>query len=35
LPDRYARQWGRLIGIATHPVKLSPAFAYNTGMLVR
>jgi 3-oxoacyl-[acyl-carrier protein] reductase len=35
LPGMYARHWGRLIGIATHPVKLSPAFAYNTGKLAR
>jgi NAD(P)-dependent dehydrogenase (short-subunit alcohol dehydrogenase family) len=35
LPGMYARKWGRLIGIATHPVKLSPAYAYNTGKLAR
>jgi NAD(P)-dependent dehydrogenase (short-subunit alcohol dehydrogenase family) len=35
LPGMYERQWGRLIGIATHPVKLSPAYAYNTGKLAR
>ena len=35
LPGMYARQWGRLIGIATHPVKLSPAYAYNTGKAAR
>ena len=35
LPSMYARKWGRLIGIATHPVKLSPAYAYNTGKLAR
>jgi NAD(P)-dependent dehydrogenase (short-subunit alcohol dehydrogenase family) len=35
LPGMYARRWGRLIGIGTHPVKLSPAYAYNTGKLAR
>lgn len=35
LPGMYARRWGRLVGIATHPVKLSPAYAYNTGKLAR
>jgi 3-oxoacyl-[acyl-carrier protein] reductase len=35
LPGMYARQWGRLIGIATHPVKLSPAYVYNMGKLAR
>ena len=35
LPGMYERQWGRLIGIATHPVKLSPAYAYNTGKAAR
>ena len=35
LPGMYARKWGRLIGIATHPTKLSPAYAYNTGKLAR
>jgi 3-oxoacyl-[acyl-carrier protein] reductase len=35
LPGMYACKWGRLIGIATHPVKLSPAYAYNTGKLAR
>jgi 3-oxoacyl-[acyl-carrier protein] reductase len=35
LPGMYARKWGRLIGIATHPVKLSPAYAYNAGKLAR
>ena len=35
LPGMYARNWGRVIGIGTHPVKLSPAFAYNTGKLAR
>lgn len=35
LPGMYARRWGRLIGIATHPVKLSPAYAYNLGKAAR
>ena len=35
LPGMYERKWGRLIGIATHPVKLSPAYAYNTGKAAR
>jgi NAD(P)-dependent dehydrogenase (short-subunit alcohol dehydrogenase family) len=35
LPGMYKRKWGRLIGIATHPVKLSPAYAYNTGKAAR
>ncbi len=35
LPGMYERQWGRLIGIATHPVKLSPAYAYNVGKAAR
>jgi 3-oxoacyl-[acyl-carrier protein] reductase len=35
LPGMYARKWGRLVGIASHPVKLSPAYAYNTGKLAR
>jgi NAD(P)-dependent dehydrogenase (short-subunit alcohol dehydrogenase family) len=35
LPGMYARKWGRVIGIATHPVKLSPAYAYNVGKAAR
>ncbi len=35
VPGMYERQWGRLIGIATHPVKLSPAYAYNVGKAAR
>jgi NAD(P)-dependent dehydrogenase (short-subunit alcohol dehydrogenase family) len=31
----YQRQWGRLIGLATHPGKLSPAYAYNAGKAAR
>jgi 3-oxoacyl-[acyl-carrier protein] reductase len=35
LPGMYARQWGRLIGIAMHPDRLSPAYAYNLGKAAR
>jgi 3-oxoacyl-[acyl-carrier protein] reductase len=35
LPGMFEREWGRLIGIATHPVKLSPAYSYNTGKAAR
>ncbi len=35
LPGMYERQWGRLIGIANHPAKLSPAYAYNAGKAAR
>jgi NAD(P)-dependent dehydrogenase (short-subunit alcohol dehydrogenase family) len=35
LPGMYERRWGRLIGIGTHPVKLSPAYAYNTAKAAR
>ena len=35
LPGMYEREWGRLIGIATHPVKLSPSYAYNVGKAAR
>jgi 3-oxoacyl-[acyl-carrier protein] reductase len=35
LPGMYERRWGRVIGIATHPVKLSPAYAYNLGKAAR
>jgi NAD(P)-dependent dehydrogenase (short-subunit alcohol dehydrogenase family) len=35
LPGMYERQWGRIVGIATHPVKLSPAYAYNLGKAAR
>lgn len=35
LPGMYERRWGRLIGIGTHPVKLSPAYAYNVGKAAR
>lgn len=35
LPGMYERKWGRLIGIATHPTKLSPAYSYNAGKAAR
>jgi len=35
LPGMYARKWGRIIGIAMHPAKLSPAYAYNLGKAAR
>jgi 3-oxoacyl-[acyl-carrier protein] reductase len=35
LPGMYERHWGRLIGIASHPVKVSPAYAYNLGKAAR
>jgi 3-oxoacyl-[acyl-carrier protein] reductase len=35
LPGMYKRGWGRFIGIATHPVKQSPAYAYNLGKAAR
>ncbi len=35
LPGMYERRWGRFIGIAIHPVKLSPAYAYNTAKAAR
>jgi 3-oxoacyl-[acyl-carrier protein] reductase len=35
LPGMYERQWGRLIGIAMHPERLSPAYAYNLGKAAR
>jgi NAD(P)-dependent dehydrogenase (short-subunit alcohol dehydrogenase family) len=35
LPGMYARNWGRIIGIASHPGKLSPAYAYNAGKMAR
>jgi 3-oxoacyl-[acyl-carrier protein] reductase len=35
LPGMYERQWGRLIGIAMHPDRLSPAYAYNLGKAAR
>jgi NAD(P)-dependent dehydrogenase (short-subunit alcohol dehydrogenase family) len=35
LPGMYERGWGRIIGIGTHPTKLSPSFTYNAGKLAR
>lgn len=35
LPGMYQRKWGRLIGIALHPTKLPPAYAYNVGKAAR
>jgi 3-oxoacyl-[acyl-carrier protein] reductase len=35
LPGMYQRHWGRLIGIALHPTKLPPAYAYNVGKAAR
>lgn len=35
LPGMYARGWGRIIGIASHPVKLSPAYVYNVAKAAR
>ena len=35
LPGMYARNWGRVIAIATHPTKLSPAYTYNLGKAAR
>ncbi len=35
LPGMYERRWGRLIGIALHPSKPSPAYSYNLGKAAR
>jgi 3-oxoacyl-[acyl-carrier protein] reductase len=35
LPGMYTRNWGRIIGIASHPGKQSPAYAYNAGKAAR
>jgi NAD(P)-dependent dehydrogenase (short-subunit alcohol dehydrogenase family) len=35
LPGMAERGWGRLIGLAVHPQKLSPAYAYNVGKAAR
>ena len=35
LPGMYERKWGRLIGIAVHPTRLPPAYAYNAGKAAR
>jgi NAD(P)-dependent dehydrogenase (short-subunit alcohol dehydrogenase family) len=35
LPAMYERGWGRVIGLAMHPGRLSPAYAYNLGKAAR
>ncbi len=35
LPGMYERKWGRLVGIAMHPAKVSPAYSYNMGKAAR
>lgn len=35
LPGMYTNGWGRIIGIGTHPIKLSPSFTYNAGKMAR
>ncbi len=35
LPDMYTNGWGRIIGIGTHPTRLSPSFTYNAGKMAR
>jgi NAD(P)-dependent dehydrogenase (short-subunit alcohol dehydrogenase family) len=35
LPGMYERAWGRVIGIAMHPDKPSPAYAYNAAKAAR
>lgn len=35
LPGMVERRWGRLIGIAQHPTKRSPAYAYNVAKAAR
>ena len=35
LPGMYERRWGRIVGIAMHPTRLSPAYAYNLGKAAR
>jgi 3-oxoacyl-[acyl-carrier protein] reductase len=35
LPGMYQREWGRIIAIAMHPDKPSPAFAYNLAKAAR
>ena len=35
LPGMYERRWGRVIGLAMHPGRLSPAYAYNLGKAAR
>ena len=35
LPGMYERKWGRFLGLAMHPQKVSPAYAYNVGKAAR
>jgi NAD(P)-dependent dehydrogenase (short-subunit alcohol dehydrogenase family) len=35
LPGMYERHWGRVLGLAMHPTRLSPAYAYNLGKAAR
>ena len=35
LPGMYERKWGRIIGIAMHPTRLSPAYTDNLGKAAR
>jgi NAD(P)-dependent dehydrogenase (short-subunit alcohol dehydrogenase family) len=35
LPGMYERRWGRVIGLAMHPTRPSPAYAYNVGKAAR
>ncbi len=35
LPGMYERRWGRVIGLAMHPARPSPAYAYNVGKAAR
>ena len=35
LPAMYERRWGRVIGLAMHPGRPSPAYAYNLGKAAR
>ena len=35
LPGMIERKWGRLVGIAQHPTRVSPAYAYNMAKAAR
>jgi NAD(P)-dependent dehydrogenase (short-subunit alcohol dehydrogenase family) len=35
LPDMYAQNWGRIVGISTNPALPSPAYAYNVAKAAR
>ena len=35
LPGMYERRWGRIVGVAMHPNRISPAYAYNLGKAAR